>query len=208
MALPSLLALFQQGQWYPGVEWEECRQHLKVGEPPPLLCPSENISGVFCPVLGSSMQERHGATGEGPAEGCEEDGGSGTSVMRREWRSWVCLVWRSLRRYFFNPLKYLLGAKRIGRGCWRPVPGRAAMPTHKAPARGCGPQRAGPAPLPGHARPPLPPWRARWEGCSAPRHRGRRRRRGRPGRPASSHRPRGPATPTTRWWTSWKRPSR
>lgn len=86
-------------------------------------------------------------------------------------------------------------------GCPRVRPsagGALAAPALAAPAL------AAHAPLPPS---PLPPWRARWAGCSAPRARAHRRR-GLPARPASSRRPRGRATPTTRWWTSWKRPSR
>jgi len=53
-------------------------------------------------------------------------------------------------------------------------------------------------------------WRARWAGCSPTNRRDPRRpdHPAGPARPASSRLRRGPAIPTTRWWTSWKRPSR
>ena len=54
---------------------------------PPLLCPSEAPSAVLCPVLGSSVQERWGATGESPAEGCEDEEGTGASL--RSKRSYI-----------------------------------------------------------------------------------------------------------------------
>jgi len=37
------------------IEWS---QQVKGGSPSPLLCPSEALSGVLCPVLVSSLQER------------------------------------------------------------------------------------------------------------------------------------------------------
>ncbi|KAF4790148.1 hypothetical protein TURU_144545 [Turdus rufiventris] len=52
----------------PGMHWEEYGQQVEGGDPVPLLSPSESTSGILCPVLGSSAQERQGVTGEGPAE--------------------------------------------------------------------------------------------------------------------------------------------
>jgi len=43
----------------------------------PLLYTAEVTSGVPCPVLGSSVQERRGSPGESPAEGHKDDWGPG-----------------------------------------------------------------------------------------------------------------------------------
>ena len=48
------------------------------------LCPSEAPSAVLCPVLGSPVQERGGAAGESPAQGYEDEEGTGASVLRGE----------------------------------------------------------------------------------------------------------------------------
>jgi len=57
---------------------------VERGSPAPLLCPGEAPSAVLCPVLGSPGQERWGATGESPAEGYEDEEGSGASLLRGE----------------------------------------------------------------------------------------------------------------------------
>jgi len=66
------------------VHYKECGQQVKGGSPSPLHCPSEAPPGVLCPVLGSPLQERCGATGESPAEGYEDDEGTGASVLGGE----------------------------------------------------------------------------------------------------------------------------
>lgn len=48
----------QEGQWYPGMHWEECGQQVKGGDPASLLIPSEATSGVPCPVLGFSVPDK------------------------------------------------------------------------------------------------------------------------------------------------------
>lgn len=39
------------------------------GDPAPLLSPGDATPGVLCPILGSLVQERHGAPGAGSVEG-------------------------------------------------------------------------------------------------------------------------------------------
>jgi len=56
---------------------KECSQQVEGGESPPLFCPGEAISGVLCPVLGSSVQERQETSRENSVKGCRNDEGPG-----------------------------------------------------------------------------------------------------------------------------------
>lgn len=51
---------------------------VKRVDPLPLLWHGEATSQVLCSLLGFSVQERHGTTGESPAEGCND--GEGTEA--------------------------------------------------------------------------------------------------------------------------------
>ena len=62
----------------------KCEQQVERGSPSPLLCPSETPYGALRPVLGSPLQDRWGAAGESPAEGYEDDEGTGASLLRGE----------------------------------------------------------------------------------------------------------------------------
>jgi len=79
---PEVCPGCQEGQCHPGVHTEECGQQVEGGSPSPLLCPGEAPSGVVCPLLGSPLQERWGATAESPAEGYEDGEGTGASLLR------------------------------------------------------------------------------------------------------------------------------
>ena len=78
---PAVCPGGQEGQWCPGVHWEQRGQQVGGGDPAPLLCPGEATSGVLCPVLGSPVLERLGTTGDGPAEGYKGDGETGASPL-------------------------------------------------------------------------------------------------------------------------------
>jgi len=55
---PAVCPCCQEVHLDRGVHQEVCGQQVKVGSPPPLLCPGEASSGVLLPVLGSPVQER------------------------------------------------------------------------------------------------------------------------------------------------------
>jgi len=78
---PAVCPCCQEGQWYCRVHQEECGQQVEGGSPSRLHCSSEAPSGVLCPVLGSPLQERWGATGESPAKGYEYNEGTGASLL-------------------------------------------------------------------------------------------------------------------------------
>lgn len=108
--------------------------------------------------------------------------------------------------------------EKAGLGSRAPA-GQARLPPSLSPVSAWGrgtPLRSRPPPpsaaarTRGSAASSRAPWQARWAGCSLTNRRDPRHPDlpAGPGRPASSRLRRGPAIPTTRWWTSWKRPSR
>jgi len=55
----------------PTVSWvhqKQCGQQVKGGDSDPLLRSGETLSGVLCPALEPSAQERHGPVEEGPED--------------------------------------------------------------------------------------------------------------------------------------------
>jgi len=71
-----------EGQPYPGLHQKQRGQQVEGGDSAPLLCSGDTPSGVLCPVLGPSAQERPGAVGVGPEEGHEDDPRAGASLLR------------------------------------------------------------------------------------------------------------------------------
>ena len=62
-----------EGQPYPGLHQNQRGQQVKAGDSAPLLFSCETPSGVPCPALEPSAQERHEHVGVGPEEGHKND---------------------------------------------------------------------------------------------------------------------------------------
>jgi len=56
-------------------------QQVKEGDPGPLLSTGGATPGVLCPVLGSSVQERHGHAGHSQMKCHKDDQGTGASLL-------------------------------------------------------------------------------------------------------------------------------
>lgn len=61
------------GQQYPGLHKEEHCQCMQAGDPSSLCSTGEATTGVLGPVLGSSVQARHGLIWVSPGLGCKDD---------------------------------------------------------------------------------------------------------------------------------------
>ena len=66
---PVMCPCGKGSQQNPGLCQKGGQKQVKGGDPSPLFSTGEATSGVLCPSLGSSVQERHGATGASPAQG-------------------------------------------------------------------------------------------------------------------------------------------
>ncbi|GAB0182466.1 hypothetical protein GRJ2_000711900 [Grus japonensis] len=60
---------------------KKCHQQVEGGDPAPLHRSCETPPGEPCPVLGSQVQERHGAVGASPEEGHEDDQRAGAPLL-------------------------------------------------------------------------------------------------------------------------------
>jgi len=63
----------KEGKRYPGLHYTKYCKKVEGGDPSPLLSTGEATLGVLCPVLGSTVQERHEHTGDSPMKGHEDD---------------------------------------------------------------------------------------------------------------------------------------
>jgi len=70
-----------EGQLYPGLHQKQHGQQVKGGDSAPLLRSGETPTGVLCPALEPSAQERHGAVGAGPEEGQKNDQRDGSPLL-------------------------------------------------------------------------------------------------------------------------------
>ncbi|PKU38094.1 rna-directed dna polymerase from mobile element jockey-like [Limosa lapponica baueri] len=56
---PAVCPAGQEGQQHPGLNQKQCGQQDQGSDCPPVLATGETPPRVLCPVLGSSLQERH-----------------------------------------------------------------------------------------------------------------------------------------------------
>jgi len=70
-----------ESQSYPGMHQKKCGQQVKGGDSVLLLSSGETPSGVLCPALETSAQERHGPVGAGPEEGHKNDQRDGMTIL-------------------------------------------------------------------------------------------------------------------------------
>ena len=75
-----LCASSLEDQFYPELHQNKLDQHVKEGDPAPLLCTGEASPGVLHLDVESSVQKRHGPIGEHPEEGHKNDRRAGTPL--------------------------------------------------------------------------------------------------------------------------------
>jgi len=66
---------------FPRLNRKKCIQQVKGGYSASLLCSGETPSGVLCPPLEPSAQDRHGPVGVGPEEGHKNNQRAGTPLV-------------------------------------------------------------------------------------------------------------------------------
>jgi len=76
---PATCPCSPESQLYPGLHQKQCSQQSEGGDPAPLLCAGETLSGVLHPDVESSVQERQWSVGVCPEEGHRND--------PRDWRT-------------------------------------------------------------------------------------------------------------------------
>jgi len=69
-------------QPYHGLHQKKRDQHVKGGDPAPILCAGEASTGELHLVVESSVQERHGPVGACPEEGHRNEPRDGTHLLQ------------------------------------------------------------------------------------------------------------------------------
>jgi len=79
---PATCSCSLESHPYPALHPKKCGEQGEGGDPDHLLCSGESSPGLLHPVVGSSVQERHGPVRVHPQEGYKNDANYGMPPLQ------------------------------------------------------------------------------------------------------------------------------